>query len=189
MLICLHTAYIWEYPSLTQGTQNNKKSWASFSAVLECHILKGSVRVTFVLGKCKWDWENKLTAHITLFREINYGLRSQLLTVYYFKMEFVYVYYVILSLGIRYLLLAVRSHWKPDGWWAKRTIGHRAWRMFWTPTHPGPNWSTHFPTTERILCVTARSDGPIFTWYSRDSPDPCLKHGCTINGLGGKINK
>lgn len=74
-----------------------------------------------------------------------------------------------------YLLLAVRSHWKPEGWCEKRTRGHRALRIFCTPTHPGPNWSTHSPMTDRMLWVTARSEVALFSWYSRDRSD-C---GCT----------
>ena len=67
-----------------------------------------------------------------------------------------------------YLLLAVRSHWKPEGWWAKRTRGQRAFRIFCTPTQPGPNWSTHSPMTERMLWVTARSELALFNWNSRE---------------------
>lgn len=74
-----------------------------------------------------------------------------------------------------YLLLAVRSHWKPEGWWAKRSRGHRALRIFCTPTHPGPNWSTDSPMTDRMLWVTARSVLAFFSWYSTDEPD----FGCT----------
>lgn len=70
-----------------------------------------------------------------------------------------------------YLLLAVRSHWKPEGWWAKRTRGIRALRIFCSPTHPGPNWSTHSPMTDKMLWVTARSELACFIWYSRARPD------------------
>lgn len=65
----------------------------------------------------------------------------------------------------------MRSHWKLEGWWAKRSRGHRALRIFCTPTHPGPNWSTHSPMTDRMLWVTARSVLALFSWYSRDEAD------------------
>lgn len=65
----------------------------------------------------------------------------------------------------------MRSHWKPEGWWAKRTKGHLALRIFCTPTQPGPNWSTHSPMTDRMLWVTARSELALFIWNSRDRPD------------------
>lgn len=70
-----------------------------------------------------------------------------------------------------YLLLAVRSHRKPEGWWAKRSRGHRAFRIFWTPTHPGANWSRLSPITDSTLCVTTRSDETLFSWNSRDKLD------------------
>lgn len=73
-----------------------------------------------------------------------------------------------------YLLLAVRSHWKPEGWWAKRSRGHRAFRIFWTPTHPGANLSRPSPITDSTLCVTTRSDETLFSWNSRDK----LEFGC-----------
>lgn len=65
----------------------------------------------------------------------------------------------------------MRSHWKLEGWWAKRSRGHRALRIFCTPTHPGPNCSTHSPMTDRMLWVTARSVLALFSWYSRDEAD------------------
>lgn len=70
-----------------------------------------------------------------------------------------------------YLLLAVRSHWKPEGWWAKRSRGHLAFRIFWMPTHPGANRSRLSPMTDSILWVTTRSDETRFSWNSIDKPD------------------
>lgn len=70
-----------------------------------------------------------------------------------------------------YLLLAVRSHWKPEGWWAKRSRGHLAFRIFWIPTHPGTNRSRLSPMTDSILWVTTRSDETRFSWNSIDKPD------------------